>query len=217
MAIDWDVVLMAIPLLARGALITLGISACAIVLGMIGGLVLGLVSLSGSRIGRGLVAAYVDFVRGTPLLIQIFLIFFVLPLMGMRLNEIWAGIVALAFNATGYIAEIVRGTVGSVERGQAEAARSIGLTEPKILVYVLLPQAFRPMLPALTNELITLVKNSSLLSVISVYELTRAGQAIITTYFVPLEIYVLLALFYYGIITALARLSRLIERRLPVW
>jgi len=112
MAIDWDVVLMAIPLLARGALITLGISACAIVLGMIGGLVLGLVSLSGSRIGRGLVAAYVDFVRGTPLLIQIFLIFFVLPLMGMRLNEIWAGIVALAFNATGYIAEIVRGTVG---------------------------------------------------------------------------------------------------------
>ena len=73
------------------------------------------------------------------------------------------------------------------------------------------------MLPALTNELITLVKNSSLLSVISVYELTRAGQAIITTYFVPLEIYVLLALFYYGIITALARLSRLIERRLPVW
>jgi His/Glu/Gln/Arg/opine family amino acid ABC transporter permease subunit len=217
MAIDWDVVLMAIPLLARGALITLGISACAIVLGMIGGLVLGLVSLSGSRIGRGLVAAYVDFVRGTPLLIQIFLIFFVLPLMGMRLNEIWAGIVALAFNATGYIAEIVRGTVGSVERGQAEAARSIGLTEPKILVYVLLPQAFRPMLPALTNELITLVKNSSLLSVISVYELTRAGQAIITTYFVPLEIYVLLALYYYVIITALARLSRLIERRLPVW
>lgn len=217
MAIDWNVVLMAIPLLARGALITLGISACAIVLGMIGGLVLGLVSLSGSRIGRGLVAAYVDFVRGTPLLIQIFLIFFVLPLMGMRLNEIWAGIVALAFNATGYIAEIVRGTVGSVERGQAEAARSIGLTEPKILVYVLLPQAFRPMLPALTNELITLVKNSSLLSVISVYELTRAGQAIITTYFVPLEIYVLLALYYYVIITALARLSRLIERRLPVW
>jgi His/Glu/Gln/Arg/opine family amino acid ABC transporter permease subunit len=217
MAIDWDVVLMAIPLLARGALITLGISACAIVLGMIGGLVLGLVSLSGSRIGRGLVAAYVDFVRGTPLLIQIFLIFFVLPLMGMRLNEIWAGIVALAFNATGYIAEIVRGTVGSVERGHAEAARSIGLTEPKILVYVLLPQAFRPMLPALTNELITLVKNSSLLSVISVYELTRAGQAIITTYFVPLEIYVLLALYYYVIITALARLSRLIERRLPVW
>lgn len=217
MVIDWEVVVMALPLLAQGALITIGISACAIVLGIVGGLALGLVSLSGSRIGRGLVAAYVDFVRGTPLLIQIFLIFFVLPMLGLRLSEIWAGIIALAFNASGYIAEIVRGTVGSVERGQAEAARSIGLTEPKILVYVLLPQAFRPMLPALTNELITLVKNSSLLSVISVYELTRAGQAIITTYFVPLEIYVLLALFYYAMITVLARLSRLVERRLPVW
>lgn len=217
MVIDWEVVVMALPLLAQGALITIGISACAIVLGIVGGLALGLVSLSGSRIGRKLVAAYVDFVRGTPLLIQIFLIFFVLPMLGLRLSEIWAGIIALAFNASGYIAEIVRGTVGSVERGQAEAARSIGLTEPKILVYVLLPQAFRPMLPALTNELITLVKNSSLLSVISVYELTRAGQAIITTYFVPLEIYVLLALFYYAMITVLARLSRLVERRLPVW
>ena len=215
--IDWPIVWMAIPLLAQGALITICISAVAIVLGTVGGLAFGLVSLSGSRIGRGLVAAYVDFVRGTPLLIQIFLIFFVLPSLGLRLNEVWAGIVALAFNATGYIAEIVRGTVGSVDRGQAEAARSVGLTEPRILVYVLLPQALRPMLPALTNELITLIKNSSLLSVISVYELTRAGQAIITTYFVPLEIYILLALFYYVIITALSRLSRLLERRLPAW
>lgn len=217
MEIDWPVVRMAIPLLAQGALITLWISAVAIVLGLAGGLVLGLVSLSGSRIGRWMVAAYVDFVRGTPLLIQIFLIFFVLPLLGIRLSEVWAGIVALAFNATGYIAEIVRGTVGSVDRGQAEAARSIGLTEPRLLVHVLLPQALRPMLPALTNEIITLIKNSSLLSVVSVYELTRAGQAIITTYFVPLEIYVLLALFYYVIITALSRLSRLLERRLPAW
>lgn len=217
MAFDWPIVAMALPLLAQGALVTMWISAVAIALGTLGGLVFGLVALSPSRFGRRCVAAYVDFVRGTPLLIQIFLIFFVLPSIGIRLSETWAGIVALAFNATGYIAEIVRGTVGSVEHGQAEAARSIGLTQRQILVHVLLPQALRPMLPPLTNELITLVKNSSLLSVISVYELTRAGQAIIATYFVPLEIYILLALFYYAMITALARLSRLVERRLPAW
>ena len=217
MDFDWSVVGMALPLLARGAMVTVSISAVAILLATLGGLLLGLLALSSWRWARVLVAAYVDFIRGTPLLIQIFLIFFVLPSLGLRLNEIWAGIVALALNGTGYIAEIVRGTVGAVEQGQSEAARSIGLTRWQTLVHVLMPQALRPMLPPLTNELITLVKNSSLLSVISVYELTRAGQAIVATYFVPLEIYVLLALFYYAIITALARLSRMVERRLPAW
>lgn len=162
-------------------------------------------------------ATYVDFVPGTPLLIQIFIIFLVLPVLGVRQTKALAGIVALAFNATGYIAEIVRGTVGSVNRGQAEAARSVGLTEPRILVHVLPQQALRPMLPAPTNELITLIKNSPLLSVIPAYELTRAGQAIVTTYFVPLELYVLPALFHYAVIVALLRLSRLFEQRLPAW
>ncbi len=215
--IDLPLLGMALPLLARGALTTLWLSGAAAVLGTAGGLACGLVALSGWRVGRMLVTAYVDVVRGTPLLIQIFLIFFVLPGIGLRLSETAAGIAALALNAAGYIAEIVRGTVGGIERGQAEAGRSIGLTEPRILVWVLLPQAIRPMLPALTNELITLVKNSSLLSVISVYELTRSGQAIVATYFDPLEIYGMLALFYYAIITVLARVSRRLERSLPSW
>ena len=217
MEFDWSVVGMALPLLAHGALVTMGISAVANLLATAGGLLLGLAALSSWRWARAFAAAYVDFVRGTPLLIQIFLIFFVLPSAGLRLGETWAGIVALSLNGTGYIAEIVRGTVGAVEQGQSEAARSIGLTRWQALVHVLLPQAVRLMLPPLTNELITLVKNSSLLSVISVYELTRAGQAIIATYFVPLEVYLLLALFYYAVTTALARLSRAVERRLPAW
>jgi ABC-type amino acid transport system permease subunit len=163
------------------------------------------------------VRCYVDFIRGTPLLIQIFIVFFGLPMMGLRLGEFWAGVIALAINAIGYIAEVVRGTVGGVERGQAEAAKSIGMTGGQILLFILLPQSIRPMMPALTNDLVTLVKNTSLLSVISVYELTRAGQAIIASHFVPLEIFTLLALYYYLIISALAYVSRLIERRLPAW
>lgn len=111
----------------------------------------------------------------------------------------------------------MRGAVGSIERGQTEAAQSIGLTRGKILLHVLLPQAIRPMTPALTNDLITLVKNTSLLSVISVYELTRSGQAIIASHFAPLEIFALLALYYYLIISVLAYISRLIERKLPAW
>jgi ABC-type amino acid transport system permease subunit len=168
------------------------------------------------RLLRLLVAGYVDFIRGTPLLIQIFLIFFALPVVGVRLNEIWAGIVALSINTAAYMAETVRGGVGSVERGQTEAARSIGMTQPQILTYILLPQALKPMVPPLTNELITMTKNTSLLSVISVYELTRAGQAIISVHFVPFEIYLLLALYYYVLIKCLSRLSRWVETRMPV-
>jgi polar amino acid transport system permease protein len=155
-------------------------------------------------------------VRGTPLLIQVFLVFFALPVIGIRFDEIWAGIVALAFNTSAYIAETVRGGVGSVERGQTEAAKSIGMFRWQILLYILLPQALRPMVPPLTNELISMTKNTSLLSVISVYELTRAGQAIISVHFVPFEIYLLLALYYYVLIKALSYLSRYLERRMPV-
>lgn len=216
MNIDWGIVETAIPLLARGTLVTLQVSLAAGVLAVVLGFLLGLGALSNLRPLRWAILGYVDFVRGTPLLIQIFLVFFALPVIGIRLNEIWAGIAALAFNTAGYIAETVRGGVGSVERGQAEAARSIGMTHPQILTSILLPQALRPMLPPLTNELISMTKSSSLLSVISVYELTRAGQAIISVHFVPFEIYLLLAIYYYALIKTLSALSRWLERRMPV-
>ena len=216
MTIDWSIVQMAIPLLARGTLVTLQIALVAGVLACIIGFTLGLAALSNIRPLRCVIAAYVDFVRGTPLLIQVFLVFFALPVIGIRFDEIWAGIIALAFNTSAYIAETVRGGVGSVERGQTEAAKSIGMFRWQILTYVLLPQALRPIVPPLTNELISMTKNTSLLSVISVYELTRAGQAIISVHFVPFEIYLLLALYYYALIKALSYLSRWIESRMPV-
>jgi His/Glu/Gln/Arg/opine family amino acid ABC transporter permease subunit len=214
--IDWDIVQTAIPLLAKGTLVTLQIALISGVLSILLGFALGLSALGNVRLLRLLVAGYVDFIRGTPLLIQIFLIFFALPVVGVRLNEIWAGIVALSINTAAYMAETVRGGVGSVERGQTEAARSIGMTQPQILTYILLPQALKPMVPPLTNELITMTKNTSLLSVISVYELTRAGQAIISVHFVPFEIYLLLALYYYVLIKTLSWLSRWVETRMPV-
>lgn len=217
MSIDWAVVQMAVPLLAQGALTSLKIAAFAGVLGLAGGVVLGLTALGGPAPARLVVRAYVDFIRGTPLLIQIFIVFFGLPMLGWRPGEFVSGVLALSLNSAAYVAEVVRGAVGSIEAGQAEAARSIGMTRGQILVHVLLPQAIRPMTPALTNDLITLVKNTSLLSVISVYELTRSGQAIVASHFAPLEIFSLLAIYYYAIITGLALVSRWLERRLPAW
>lgn len=214
---DWDIIQYAIPLLFTGLVTTIKICALAIVLGTALGILLGLIALSRFAPARWAVLAYVDFIRGTPLLIQIFLVYFALPVIGISLPEFWAGVLALGLNAAGFIAETVRATVGSIERGQTEAARSIGMTDWQALTLILLPQALRPFIPPLTNELITLVKGSALLSVISVYELTRAGQAIISVHFVPFEIFLLIALYYYAFISLLAWISRAIERRLPVW
>ena len=217
MRFDWELVQHSIPLLGTGLLMTLKICALAIVFGTILGGLLGLASLSRSAPARLAVRAYVDFIRGTPLLIQIFLVYFALPVIGVNLPEFWAGVIALSLNAAGFIAEIVRAGVGSIEAGQSEAARSIGMRHWQVLYYILLPQSLRAVVPPTTNELITLVKGSALLSVISVYELTRAGQAIIAVHFAPLEIFLLISIFYYATISALAWLSRWIERRLPVW
>ena len=217
MAFDWNLVEKAIPLLATGLLTTVKISSLAMLLGLVLGGLLGMASLSRLTVLRWAVLAYVDFIRGTPLLIQIFLVYFALPVVGVNLPEFWAGVIALGLNAAGFIAEIVRGGVGSVERGQTEAARSIGMRHGQILWFILLPQSLRSVVPPATNELITLVKGSALLSVISVYELTRAGQAIIAVHFAPFEIFLLIALYYYVAISALAWFSRWVERRLPVW
>lgn len=117
---------------------------------------------------RWFVREYVDFIRGTPLLIQNFLVYFALPVVDINLPEFWASVIALSLNAAGFLAEIVRAGIGSIEKGQTEAARSIGMRHHQILFHVLLPQSLRSVVPPATNEMITLVNGSALLSVISV-------------------------------------------------
>ncbi|MFL9902621.1 amino acid ABC transporter permease [Paraburkholderia fungorum] len=212
---DWSIIVMALPILAVGLLATLKVCLAAIAIGIVLGFVLGFGALSRFRAVRIAVLAYVDFVRGTPLLVQIFLVYFALPVIGINFDEYWAGVIALSLNAGGFICEIVRASMQSVDRGQTEAAQSIGMRHAQIVLHVLFPQAWRRILPPLTNELISLIKGSALLSAISVYELTHAGQEIIATYFSPFEIFLLIALYYYALISALAWLSRYLERRLP--
>jgi polar amino acid transport system permease protein len=211
---DWGVVWYAVPFMLQGALVTLQISLLAMVFGTATGVVLGLISLSNFAPARGLVRAYVYFVRGTPALVQIFLIYFALPEAGIYISSFWGGVIALSFNAGGFIAEIVRAGIGSIDRGQTEAAMAIGMTHRQSLLFILLPQSLRRITPPLTNELITLVKSSSLLSAISVTELTRSAQVIIAAKFTPFELYAELAVFYLVMISALAKLSEFVEKRL---
>src|SRR5450432_800075 len=211
---DWNVVWYAVPYLADGALVTLELSALGMLFGTTIGALAGLVSLSEHVVPRGIVRAYVYFVRGTPALVQVFLVYFALPQAGLELSAFWSGVVALAFNAGGFIAEIVRSGLQSIDAGQTEAAKSIGMTNRQSVLFILLPQSLRRITPPLTNEVITLVKSSSLLSVISISELTRSAQAIIAAKFTPFELYAELAVFYLVIISILAKISEFVERRL---
>jgi His/Glu/Gln/Arg/opine family amino acid ABC transporter permease subunit len=211
---DWGAVWYAVPYMLTGAVVTLEISFWAMLLATVVGVTMGLISVSDLWLLRAIVRAYVYFVRGTPALVQIFLVYFALPRIGFELSSFWSGVVALAFNSAGFIAEIVRAGLQSIDVGQTEAALSIGMTGRQSIVHILLPQSLRRITPPMTNEVITLLKNSSLLSVISVTELTRAAQLIIAERFVPFELYAALAVYYLVMISVLSRLSEYIERRL---
>ena len=198
----------------QGAIVTLEISFCAMAVATVIGVMMGLISVSDLTALKVVIRAYVYFVRGTPALVQIFLVYFALPKAGMELSPFWSGVVALAFNSAGFISEIVRAGLQSIDAGQTEAALSIGMTNRQSIIFILLPQSLRRITPPLTNEIITLVKTSSLLSVISITELTRAAQVIVAERFVPFELYAALAVYYLVMISVLSWCSEYLEKRM---
>jgi His/Glu/Gln/Arg/opine family amino acid ABC transporter permease subunit len=213
---DFRLIFESVPFLLKGAVYTVEVSLLAITFGLVLGWMLGLAAVSGLRWLRAITWAYVQFIRGTPLLVQIFLIYFGLPVFGINIPAFWSGVIALGVNSGGFQAEIVRAGIESIDRGQTEAARSIGMSRFQALVFILVPQAVRRVIPPLTNELITLTKSSSLLSAIAALELTHAGQLIIARTFAPFEIYAAVAVLYLVMIALLSRTSALLERRVFV-
>lgn len=197
-----EIVSSALPALLLGAGVTLQLAAFSVFLGMVFGSLIGIARLSPLKPVRWLTRAYVDFLRGTPLLVQIFMIYFGLPAVAQefdlpfRLNRFAAAIIALSLNSSAYIAEIIRAGIQSIERGQSEAAESLGLGSGQIMRYVVFPQAFRRMIPPLGNEFITLLKDTSLVAVIGFEELFRRGQLIVAENYRSFEIYTTVALLY---------------------
>ena len=192
----------ALPNLLRGALITLQLTASSVFLGMIGGILLGIARLSPIRPISIAARAYIDFFRGTPLLVQIFMIYFGLPTLIKTIGYTFtferpvAAVLALSLNSAAYLAEIVRAGIQSIELGQREASESLGLGPTQTMRYVIFPQAFRRMIPPLGNEFITLLKDTSLVAVIGFEELFRRGQLIVATNYRAFEIYTAVALVY---------------------
>ena len=199
--------------LAWGLLTTLWISLAAGALGLLIGVLTGLCRLSSNPTLRDLSTVYVELVRGTPLLVQIFIFYFFIGTV-LNLSREFAGVAALALFTGAYVAEIVRGGVQSIVKGQAEAARSLGLTAGQAMRYVVLPQAFKRALPALAGQFINLVKDTSLVSVIAITELTKSGREAITTSFSTFEIWFCVAALYLVINLPLSQIASRLERRL---
>jgi His/Glu/Gln/Arg/opine family amino acid ABC transporter permease subunit len=216
LGLNWGIIWDSLPLLLSGVVVTIELSALAIVFGLLLGGTLGLFSVSNVKALKSLSWGYVQFVRGSPLLVQIVWIYYGLPGLGITLPAFWAGVLALGLNSAGYQAEIVRAGVESIDRGQVDAADSMGLSRIQTLLRILVPQAIRRVVPGLTNELTALVKSSSLLASISIFELTHAGQAIVARTYAPFEIYLAIALGYLVIVTSLAYVSGALEKRVFV-
>lgn len=165
---------------------------------------------------KSIAEAYIGFFRGTPLLVQIFMIYFGLPSIGIKMNAFTAATLAIGLNSGAYQAEIVRSTIKSVPEEQLLVARSLGLGEAQILRYVVLPQAVRNAIPALTNEYVMLLKESALASVIGVMELTRVGEFMTAATFRALEAYLLVALIYLAVSYTFMKASKLTEKKLAI-
>lgn len=215
MEYDLALVTNSIPLLIKGAGITLEITAMAVGFGLILGLFLGLAQLSHTRFLRWPAKVYVDVIRGTPLLVQIFIIYFALPnIIGHRIDPFIAAVTACSLNSGAYIAEIFRAGIQSISIGQMRAGLSLGMTTGQTMRYIVLPQAFKRIIPPLGNEFIAMMKDTSLVSVIGFEELTRSGQLIIAETYATMEIWSVVAILYLVMTLTITQIVGFLERRL---
>ncbi|HEY0319791.1 MAG TPA: ABC transporter permease subunit [Pyrinomonadaceae bacterium] len=210
---DVDIIRRTLPLFLSGVWFTARLAILSLLLGLPIGLLLALARVQSSRVLKAPAALYVEVMRGTPLLVQILFIYFVLPYFHIFIPAFTSGVIALTLNSAAYIAEIFRAGILSIDVGQMEAARSLGMTYSQAMRRIILPQTFRRVVPPLTNEGIALLKDSSLVSVIGLTELARTGQELASRYAAPLTIWPVVAVFYLLLTFPLTRVAEYLERR----
>lgn len=211
---DFSLIVDSLPLLGIGALVTIEITAVSVFIGTCIGLIVGIAELSRYGWIRIPAKVYVDFIRGTPLLVQIFIIYFALPMvLGTRIEPFVAAVAACSINSGAYVAEIFRAGIQSIDKGQMEAGRSLGMSWTQTMRYIVIPQAFRRTIPQLGNEFIAMLKDSSLVSVIGFEELTRKGQLIIASTYGSLEIWTAVAMIYLIMTLSITRFVAWLEKK----
>lgn len=216
MDFQWSLVWSSVPTLLEGALLTLQLTSIAVFFGIILGTIFGIMRLSKTPL-RYLAAAYIDFIRGTPLLVQIFIIYYGVPtIIKQAVPPYVAAVIALSINSGAYVAEIVRAGIQSIEKGQTEAALSLGMSKTATMIHIILPQAFKRIVPPLGNEFIALLKDSSLVSAIALEELVRKAQIVAGRTFRPFEVWFVVAIMYLIMTVIISQIVRILERRLRV-
>ena len=215
MILDFSPVFADWGMLLAGAAVTVEVTAASLFLGCVIGLLVGIGRLiPARRFVYGLCSAYLLFFRGTPLLVQLFIWFFGLPQFGLLLPAWVCGVLGLGMYSGAYVSEIVRGAIESIDKGQNEAARSLGMSAAQSMRKIIIPQAVVRMIPPLGNEFIALIKNSALVSLLTIHDLMHEGQKIISVSYRSLEVYLIIALMYLVMTSATAAALRLIEKRL---
>ena len=214
MILDWAIISHYFPFLCKGALITLQISLVSLAFGLVAGLMAALCVLSKNLLLHWPARFYVWLIRSTPLLVQLFIIYFGLPQFGLSLSPFWSGVLALALNTGAYNAETIRAGIISVSAGQVEAARSLGMGPTLTMRRIVLPQALRLIIPPLGNNFVILIKDTSLVSTITLVELTLTAQRLIGSTYKPFEMYLMAAVLYTLLTTGATLLLQLLERRL---
>ncbi len=212
-----DVIKEAFPYLLQGLYMTIVISVVSIIISLVIGLIACFMRMSKYAILRYPAAIYVNLIRGTPILIQILFIYFGAPsVLDIQLSAFTAGLIAISLNIGAYNTEIFRGGIESISKGQMEAGRSLGFTYAQTMAYIVLPQAVRRMIPSFVNQLTHAIKDTSMLSVIGIAELTMVGQSIYAMNFKSFEILSMVAIMYFVTIYTVSLISTRLERRFVI-
>lgn len=202
-----------LPILLKGAVVTVEVTVLSFLLSSVLGLALALMRISSVQVLRRVASVVIDVIRGLPIIVQLFYIYFVLPEFGIQLTAFQAGVIGLGVAYSAYQAENFRAGIEAVDSGQSEAAQAMGMRSWLMLRRVILPQAFRIALPPYGNTLVMMLKDSSLVSTITVVEMTRAGQLIASSTFQNMTVYTLVALLYLAMSLPLVWCLRRVERR----
>lgn len=216
MELDFSVLIPYMHMFWKGVCVTIQASFFGVLFGSALGIFIGSVRVMPFKPLRYLMATYIYVLRGTPLMIQLFLIYFGLPALGVNLDAATAGILGIGINSSGYVGEIVRGGIEGVPKGQWEAAKMLGLSYWQTMKSIILPQAIRHMLPAIGNEFVTLIKESSLLSVLAISDLTMVGQQVRSVTYASFETFIFVALVYLVLTSVTSGALQLLENRWKV-
>lgn len=212
--INMTLIIESLPLLFRGMIVTLQIAGLSCCIGLSLGVIVGIFQTSKNTIIHSLAYIYASLLRGTPMLIQIFIVVYVLPQIGIMIPKFWAAILAIGLNSSAYVSFIIKSGIQSVSRGTIEAAYTLGLSKWQTMRFIILPQALRVVLPALGNEFTTLIKDSSLASLVGVVELTQEGRIIIGRTYDALSMYCIIAVIYLLLTTSLSLFVSYLEKRM---